>query len=459
MAKQTVNDTQVINDEFTKIFDAYRARIDEITRRTQKNLNADSDVAVATAPEPSRSHPGPESPIALVTQRIVQKPHNTIVSPAPENEVDIAPVVSTPVITPDITPVSALPVDKADIALESPLPEDKPDIEYISSAPVYKANIMPFTAPKPQLKADIPPVVKLELPAIKESEAIIKEAKRQAQRIIAEAEETIKKEAKKKTQSSVDKIITSAQKEAEDIINKAAQSVDKERTEAVSMLKQESERLTREIKEKFAEENHQQSAQIIAEAREKAAAILKDVISNSTEIGRQMDEIINRAKKTVADFELKLQADTGTLIKTVSETQAKLLQVSMIPEKENTPKAESPVPVRARESTKNPAMSVHLSSDNPKEKNYGAGLFSGQVEMKSASASFDYQYLKNLKKYLIHIPNIKYVQESASEREVSVLFDVKEPLPLIDILNHIPIIDEVITEADDDICLIFKSAD
>jgi hypothetical protein len=186
--------------------------------------------------------------------------------------------------------------------------------------------------------------------------------------------------------------------------------------------------------------------------------MMNDIIRHSTEIGQQMDEIITRAKNIVAEFETKLQTETEEITKVVSETQEKLQQVTMIPENDN-PKPELSSPTRTKESFKSPAMSVHLLSDTAREKYSSAGLFSGQVEMKSASASFDYQYLKNLKKYLVHIPSIKYVQESASEREVSVLFDIKEPLPLLDILNRIPLIDEVITENNDEICLIFKNAE
>ena len=365
------NESQLLNDEFTRIFDAYRARIDEITRHAQRNLTPDS---VAAAPAPDVS---PEKPEAAV-------------SPVP------------------------------------PPPE---------------------IAPSP---------VKFELSVIKESEMIIKEAKRKAHRIIAEAEESIKKEARKKTQAQEDKIIGKAQKEAEDIINRAAQAVDRERTEAVSMLKQETERVIKEITEKCRRESHERSSQIIAETREKAIKMITGIIANSTEIGRQLDEIINRAKKTIAEFETKLQADTSELSKAISETQSKLLQITMVPGEEE-PKPQ--LPGKDRESHKNSTLVVHLRSDKSNGQYSSSELFSGQVEMRSASSSFNPQYLKNLKKYLAQIPSIKYLQESASEREISVLFDVKEPLPLLDILNNIPLIDEVVTQTDDDICLIFKSTE
>ena len=366
-------DAQILNDEFTKIFDDYRARIDEITRRTQVKLmpdNAPSQIMPAAVPE--------------------------------------QPEAATP-----------------------PVPEEPPDKPEIPATPINS-----------------------ELPVVKESEVIIKEAKRKAQQIIAEAEESIKKEARKKTQAQADKIIGKAQKEAEDIINRAAQAVDRERSEAIFLLKQESEKVIREITEKCRKDAQAQSSQIIIETRGKAAKMITDITTSSTEIGQRLDEIINSAKKTVAEFETKLQTDMGELAKAISETQNKLLQITMV-SREETP--EPALPDRNKEADKGLTLAVHLLNDRPSDEYSSNGLFRGQVEMKSVSSSFNSQYLKNLKKYLVDIPGIKYLQESASERGISLLVDVKEPLPLLDILNSIPLIDEVDTMTDEDIYLIFKS--
>jgi vacuolar-type H+-ATPase subunit H len=303
--------------------------------------------------------------------------------------------------------------------------------------------------------------VRVEIPVLRESDVIIKDAKRKARHIIAEAEDIIKKEAKKKAQTHVNKILDDAREEAEDIISKATHDADRERAVATLTLKEEKERVIGEITEKYTRESRQQASQIIEDAREKSAAMMKEILASSEEIGRQINEIINRAKNTVAEFETKLQMEASELTKAISEAQSRLLELTMTPVKETPEPAEDAglTPVRTREQGKNPSMSVHLTSDGNRDKAAGRGLFSGHLQMTSASASFDYQYLKNLKKYLVHIPNIKYVQESASEREISVQFDVKEPLPLIDILNRIPIIDEVVSETDEDICLIFKSTE
>lgn len=366
-----MNDTEVLNDEFTKIFDAYRARIDEITRHTQRNFTPDN---AANKPAPTNT---PEKT-------------ETFVSPAP--------------------------------------------------APPEPAHS----------------TVRLELPVVKESEVIIKEAKRQARQIIAEAENNIRKEARKKTQIQVDRILGKAQEEAESIINRAAQAVEIERAEAVSLLKQESEKAIQEITEKCRRESHEQSAQIIAETQKKSARMMTDIISSSAEIGRQLNEIINRAKNTISEFEIKMQWETSELAKAISESQNKLLQITML-RTEEEPQLE--LSGKHKESTNNPTLSVHLQSDKSNGQYSRGGLFCGQLEMKSDSGSFNYQYIKNLKKYLGQIPSIKYLQESASEREISVLFDVKEPLPLLDILNHIPLIEEVLTETDEDICLVFKNTE
>ncbi|MGD1118970.1 MAG: hypothetical protein ABR886_05730 [Dehalococcoidales bacterium] len=432
MAKQQVSDVQQLNEEFTRIFDAYRAKIDEITRRNKRNPIPGS-AETATEPEPPPARQEVESIISRVSPKPVKNLVNTPPAPPHIKTVEITTHDAPPEAKPEKAPVSS--VEKK---LES----------LLVTSPVRSPNAPPLP-------------VRPGVQVVTESESIIKEARRKAQRIIEEAEDTVKKEAKKKTQAQVAKMLAEAQQEAESIINKATVSVEKERAEAVAQLKEESERAVKALTEKCTQANREQAEQIIAEAREKAAKLLNDIIKHSQEIGKQLDEIINRAKTRVGDFETTLQAENSELSKIVTETQNKVRELTMVP-KQEPPKPEVPAPapntppeIKNKEPHNSPAMSVHLHSDNPAET--AAGLFSGQVQMKSATAAFDYQYLKNLKKYLGHIPSIKYIQESASEREVSVMFDVKEPLPLVDILNKIPIIDEVIMETGDDICLIFKN--
>jgi hypothetical protein len=122
--------------------------------------------------------------------------------------------------------------------------------------------------------------------------------------------------------------------------------------------------------------------------------------------------------------------------------------------KEENPKTE--FPGGYTEPNKSLTLAVHLLNNKPNGEYSNSRLFRGQVEMKSMSASFNYQYLENLRKFLVDIPGIKYLQESASEGGISLLVDVKESLPLLDILSNMPLIDEVVTLTNDDMYLIFK---
>jgi len=372
MAKSN-NNPELNQDEFTKIFDEYRAKIDEITRKTEKNLQS----------------------------------INGIIDVADE---------------PDIT--------------------DELDTENPEEAP---SRIEPEPDRRP---------VEVIWPSEKESVEIIKEAKRKVQQIISEAEDTIKKEAKNKTRKQVDKIIGKAKKEAEVIITQAAHLAERERTDIMAAQKSEIEEIIREITEKARDDTREESSRIVAEARGKAEKMMAEIITSSSEINGLVTEIVNRARNTISEFEEKLQSETGELAKAITETQKKLEQATMITKAEEIIPAS---PDKSRELSENPMLEVRLIGDKTKGSNIHHGLFIGQVEMRAISTSFDYQYLKNLKKYLARIHGIKYLQECASEKEMSVLFEIKEPLPLLDILNNLPLVDEVVTETDDDIRLIFKN--
>jgi vacuolar-type H+-ATPase subunit H len=360
------------NDEFTKIFDAYRVKIDEITRRTQRNFHNNGWASDAASGDVSD-----------------------------ESEVNIAQVLEELKKQPETT-----------------------------SGPI-----------------------KIELSAIKESEEIISEAKRKARQIVAEAEASIRKEAKKRTQSLVEKITENAQKDAEDILAQAKEAAEEERNKAIATVRKETAQLVKEITERCRQETQAQSSQIVAETQEKAAKMITDTLKSSAEISRFIEEMVIKTKNMMNEFQSKLQIETAGLAKSITETQNKLQHSTVIAKEEE---AKPEPPNKNKEQYKNPTLAVHLLSDKSVSKNGNNGLFIGQIEMKSVSTSFDYQYLKNLKKYLINIPSIKYLQESASEKETTVLFDVKEPLPLLDILNNIPLVDEIITETDDDIFIIFK---
>lgn len=366
MAKSQT-DTQSNNDEFTKIFDEYRAKIEEITRKTaEKNLrlfNEDSNITADSDGE---------------------KPKAITAKGQPES---------------------------IDIRAE------------------------------------------LERRVNKEASQIIDEAKRNAQKLLNEAEERIKREARKKTESEVDKIISKAKKEAEDILAQAKYQAEQQRSEVITTSKQEAEQLIKDITETCREETQAQSSQVVTEAREKAAKMITDIITSSAEISTMVMEILSKANDTMHQFENELQTEFSELAEAIAEAQNRLEQVTTKAfEREETKVAPS---TKNEELNENTVLSVKLKGEQSNDDNGNKPLFSGQVELKSVS-SFDYRHLRDLANYLIHVPNIKYVQEYASEKEMSVVFDVKEPLPFLDILSEIPSVDKVIEEADG-ISLILKN--
>ena len=369
MAKTDNNNGQAKNDEFSRIFDEYRAKIDEITRRTDKNLQQ------TEAPSNSSSHTSGQPSVVVIPDEQVKVNNGS-------NQVDRMP-------------------DKT-------------------------------------------------------AEKIIEEAKREARRIIDEAEEDVKKEAKKKTQSKVDKIIEKARKDSEDIIVSARQAAEREKEEIAATSKREAEVIIKNITDEYRQETQAKSDQVIAQARETAEEILNDIISSSTKISQHIVSVVNKAKDTINELEKSLQLEMDELNSIIAETQARMDQVAntsikkteekLVNNKNNNEKKErKPSSESAEEELPNETdLFVKFKGEKTNGGNGTSPLFSGQMELKAIS-SFEYKQIRNIKNHLVSIPNIKYMQEYASEKEMSVLFEIKEPLPLLDIFNDFPQVDKVAT--------------
>jgi vacuolar-type H+-ATPase subunit H len=394
MAK-TETDIQPGNDDFSRIFSEYHAKIDEITRRTEKrlkSLNAETGEAEAAA----------------VTT--VERPE----SPLPET------------------------------------PEEPPEEEPAPSFRPTAGRAYPVPEPVP----DQPPAA--------ESAITIREARRQAKTIIREAGQKVKTEARKKTQSEVDRLLEKARKEAEDIVFTARQAAEKEKNEIIAIARHEAEQAVAEITTKCRRESEAGRSRVINAATDKAQRIMADVIDSGTEINRLIGEIIGRAEKTIAEFEDKLREETGDLARVIEETRQRLDQVTAAA---RAGQADLTNPTQAPEEPDaaisdidiaGPSLAVHLVGERSNGKNGTPFLFRGQVEVKSSSAD-DYQYLKGLKKYMVGIADVKYLQEYASEKEMSVLFDIREPLPLLDVLRRVPLVEDVVPGLEDDLLIVFKA--
>lgn len=444
MAKEEAG-TGLKQDEFSKIFDEYRAKIEEITRRAEKNIHTIDDTPSKKVAqnieriEVLAKSPLPGQPSDNAPQDKIEHPSEPLHgdSPAPVTSETLVKLINTPV--PSQEPVPA------------PQAENNSPAKAEDSAP---------SEPAPELNIE---AVKIRTnggrPAFDSYSEIVQDAKREAKRIIEEAEESAHKDAKKRTQSQAEKIIEKAKKEAAEIIERANRNADKVRDDVIAESKREADHIIREITQKYRKETEAQSSQTMADAQERAQKMLADISASTTLVGQRLTDIISRAKKTVEELETDLQAEASELSRTISDIQSRLGEVSKTARIEKPTSEPAPAPRQVTENKGAPTLFVRLIGEKTPDNNGTGVLFSGQMEMKSISAEFDYQHLKKLKKYLVHIANIKYLQEYASEKEISVVFDILEPLPLHDILSNIPMVEQVITRADDDICLVFKKED
>ena len=350
--------TQVKSDEFSRIFDEYRAKIEEITRRSEQNL----------------------------------QPADT--SNDKNNNVD----------------------DQQDTATVS---EEKPE----------KANRM----------------VEVDWQPDKAAAAIIKEAEKKAQQIIDEAEEKANKEARKKIQTKADKFLDKAKKDAEEIVAQARQEAEKERNGVVSASKREAEQLISEITEKYRQETQTHSSKVIDEARQTAENMLTGIGNSSTEIIEMVMNIVNKARNTIDELENSLHKETDELTKMIEDMQNQLATINPAPVEQPAQKTEPSKKASMPENDN--ILFVKFTGDKSNGQNDKSPLYCGRIELKALS-SFEYNQVRNIKNRLIDVADIKYIQEYASEKEMSVLFEVKKPLPLVDIFKELPSVDKVDTESD-----------
>ncbi|MFC1963832.1 hypothetical protein ACFLV1_00425 [Chloroflexota bacterium] len=277
----------------------------------------------------------------------------------------------------------------------------------------------------------------------KEAGSIIREAKQQAEQIVSDAEERIKKEAKSRTNAEVEKIINHAREEYRAIIAKAHHDAEKQAKEIIGRAEQEKEKHIREAASKYEAEAQKQSDRTVAAAREQATRVVGDVSSGSADISRIIADIMTRTENLAAKFKEDLQVELGESTKMVAEARQKLERVV---EEALVKTAAAPLPSGPEEDPpQNAVLSVLLKGK--RDGNDDARLFNGQMEIRTLN-SYNYLQIRKLRNFLVQVPNIKFVEEYASEKGTTILFEVKEPLPLLDILSKVPGVETTLADSD-----------
>ena len=284
----------------------------------------------------------------------------------------------------------------------------------------------------------------IEQQAKQKSSEVLKEAEQRVKHIIQEAEEKATREAKNRVRSQEEKILNRAREEANTIIADARKSAERESDEIIDRTKQEAERHVVEELEKFREQAQDQATQIRIEEEKKAAKLIDNIIGYGGKVNEMIIESIKSSEDMLEKMKSDMQLEIGTLTKGLTEARKRLEQsVTSFTEKSEA----ASVVQNINKINKKMALWVTLKGDKTALKDNGDFLFRGQIELKTLS-TMDYALIKELKGFLIKVPNVKYLGESSSEEGSILSFEIKEPLPMIDILSSVPLVENAEKQGD-----------
>jgi vacuolar-type H+-ATPase subunit H len=275
---------------------------------------------------------------------------------------------------------------------------------------------------------------------------IVDEAQQKAQLVIREADEKARKEAKNRVKLQEEKIIAKAKEDAASLITDMKNNAEKEKNEIIARAQKEAEQRREEEIARLQAEIQTQSANILAEAEKKATNLINAIVSGSNEVNDMIIKTMKNSEAILEKLKNELNAEIGELTSNIVTTRNKLEQMVVTALAE---KSEENTLLRKgfRNSNNNAVIWVALDGEKSAQRDDNTYLFTGRIELK-ALPSTDHPTLKNLKNFFNQVPNIKYLGESYTEEGYMLTFEIKEPLPLIDILSKIPSVEKVVTLED-----------
>jgi F0F1-type ATP synthase membrane subunit b/b' len=286
---------------------------------------------------------------------------------------------------------------------------------------------------------------------------IIDGAQQQAQQIILKAEEEAKTEARNRVKSQEEKLLLKMKEESHSILAAARKNAEKERDDIIEKAKKEVKQNIEEEVAKVKAEAQAKSDKISAEAEQKAVQMINALVSSSNEVNDMIIKAIKKSETILEKMKSDMNTEVGELTKTMVIARSKLQQAAA-PAPEIKSKEDTALQKGNKDTGKNNVdIWVALEGERTAQRDDGTFLFKGQMEIKSlASASAKtYAVIKNLKDIFNRAPNVSYGGESYSEKEFSRKYEIKEPLPIVDILNNIPLVREVVVR-DDNLGLVLK---
>jgi len=127
-----------------------------------------------------------------------------------------------------------------------------------------------------------------------------------------------------------------------------------------------------------------------------------------------------------------LQAELGVLVKSIVEIQDRLEKATGALGMKNSG-AEDKAGAGGNNHASDSFWLV-LKGENAETGTADSKYFSGEIELK-ALAPFNAERIKTVKKLLNQIQSVKYLGEFSSEEGIMMSYEIREKLPLIDILK------------------------
>ncbi|MBI4334820.1 MAG: hypothetical protein HY673_26495 [Chloroflexi bacterium] len=282
----------------------------------------------------------------------------------------------------------------------------------------------------------------IEQKAHKEAARLVGDAKFKAEQTLKDAEARIKKEARERTRKEVESIIKRAREEASGIENYARQQSEKDANELIAAAKQEAGRARSKAAEEAKQEAYQQSARIIAEYRAEMEKNAAAVAERVQEIDSVLNESVLRAESIFNKFKKEVHGELEETRKNIAESGRKLAEALAADAgpKGNPARLHTGWETDGTEDATGGKAGTIVDITATRTNGSGGQLFKGGMELR-VIPPYNSAQIKELIHAILQVPGIKRAGDYGSDEEgAKVIFEIREPLPLVKVLNKMPLV-------------------
>ena len=261
-----------------------------------------------------------------------------------------------------------------------------------------------------------------------EVEKILAEAKQKAIQTVNEADKRIKDEAKQKTKKEQERIIQVAKEEAETLVTKARQMAENEAKRVVAESQKEADRqrdkLIAEAESEAKRKAESDAVQVLAEARDKAQKLI-------AETKDKVHAVLAESGRIVMEAHQALEQTIETVEKEFKEAQY-----------QDEIKA---VASCSRQGSEESASSnIESRTDKSPAEEKDGRMLEGRLKFQ-LPRSGDYNRIRHFQEQLLSIPHLKLIGSGGSvDKGYWIEAELDEPMPIVKILKGIPLVKETV---------------